>query len=57
LDDWIDVLSELKPLEAQIYSTQRPVPDLNIKVIPPERLEEIAEEAGRRAGVEVNAYF
>ncbi|UCD92501.1 MAG: radical SAM protein [Methanobacteriota archaeon] len=57
LDDWISILSDLKPLEAQIYSTQRPVPDMNIKVIPPERLEEIAEEAGRKAGVEVNAYF
>ncbi|TET91434.1 MAG: radical SAM protein [Methanomassiliicoccales archaeon] len=57
LDDWVGVLTELRPLEAQIYSTQRPVPDLNIKVIPPDRLQKIAEEAGRKAGVEVNAYF
>lgn len=57
LDDWIDVLSELKPLEAQIYSTQRPVPDLSIKVIPPDRLEKIAEGASRKSGARVNAYF
>lgn len=57
LEDWKSVISELKPLEAQIYSTQRPVPDMNIKVISPERLKGIAEETSKEAGIEVNAYF
>lgn len=57
LDDWIGVISQLKPVEAQIYSTQRPVPDLQIRVIPPERLEEIARRASEEANVTVKAYY
>ncbi|MCK4443333.1 MAG: radical SAM protein [Thermoplasmata archaeon] len=57
LEDWVSVISELRPVEAQIYSTQRPVPDMNIKVISPERLVEIAKKTSRDTGVEVNAYF
>ncbi len=57
LEDWKSVISELKPLEAQIYSAQRPVPDMNIRVISPDRLREIAEETRVETGVEVNAYF
>lgn len=57
LDDWIGIIAKLKPLEAQIYSTQRPVPDMNVKVVSPARLDEIAEKTRREAGVEVNAYY
>ncbi len=57
LEDWIDVIRDLRPLEAQIYSIERPVPDRKLKVLTPERLEEIAEKASNEAGVKVNAYF
>ncbi|MFQ6060886.1 MAG: radical SAM protein [Thermoplasmata archaeon] len=57
LSDWIDVLSRLRPLEAQIYSTQRPVPNLSIQVLSPERLEEIAERVRKEGNLIVNAYY
>jgi wyosine [tRNA(Phe)-imidazoG37] synthetase (radical SAM superfamily) len=57
LEDWVRVINDLRPLEAQIYSIERPVPDMNLKVLTPERLKEIAEEASMQTGVEVNAYF
>ncbi len=57
LDDWIGIVAKVKPLEAQIYSTQRPVPDMNVKAVSPARLDEIADRTRRESGVEVNAYY
>ena len=57
LEDWIRVVDDLRPLEAQIYSIERPVPDLKLKVLTPERLKEIAKQASKETGVKVNAYF
>ncbi len=57
LEDWIRTISDIRPREAQIYSIERPVPDLKLKVLTPGRLKTIAEEASTETGVNVKAYF
>jgi wyosine [tRNA(Phe)-imidazoG37] synthetase (radical SAM superfamily) len=54
---WLQVLAELKPKLAQVYSTDYPVPYPTIQRIPAFRLRELAEVVHRRAGVEVRAYW
>jgi wyosine [tRNA(Phe)-imidazoG37] synthetase (radical SAM superfamily) len=54
---WLDALAEIRPASAQIYSTDRPVPDTGVKRVPPVELRRIAGEAEARTGVKVTAYW
>jgi len=54
---WMGRIAELRPVEVHVYSIDRPVPNQNITLIPPARLQEIAAEATRDTGVPVKAFF
>ncbi|GAB4549366.1 MAG: radical SAM protein [Anaerolineae bacterium] len=54
---WLDALAEVQPMQVQIYSTDRPVPDAGIERVPPETLRRIAGEVEAQTGVEVKAYW
>lgn len=56
-DDWVAALAEIKPTRVQIYSTDRPVPDVGVEKIPPVRLQSLAAEIERRTGLCVDAYW
>jgi wyosine [tRNA(Phe)-imidazoG37] synthetase (radical SAM superfamily) len=54
---WLSALSEIRPTQVQIYSTDRPVPEAGVERVPPSALQGIAGEVGRRTGLQVNAYW
>jgi len=49
-------LKAIQPLEAHIYSIDRPVPDSGLKLVGAARLEEIAQEIRRVTGVTVRTF-
>jgi len=54
---WLAALAEVRPARAQIYSTDRPVPDAGVERVPPETLGRIAREVEARVGVKVEAFW
>ncbi|MGD8924322.1 MAG: radical SAM protein [Syntrophobacterales bacterium] len=50
-------LQRIQPVEAQIYSIDRPVPKAQIALVSPERLKEIASQGQRETGVKINPFF
>ncbi|HUV31407.1 MAG TPA: radical SAM protein [Acidobacteriota bacterium] len=57
LDAYFELLRQIRPLEVHMYSIDRPVPDAAISLVPPDRLEEIADQASRETGVPVRAFY
>ncbi len=53
---WIDLINVIKPFEVQIYTTERPVPDLDVTSLPHETLLNIANLAKEKTGLDVNVY-
>ncbi len=53
---WSELLKKIKPLEAHIYSIDRPAALKSIKKVPFERLREIAARATSLSGVNVQAF-
>jgi wyosine [tRNA(Phe)-imidazoG37] synthetase (radical SAM superfamily) len=56
-ENWLGVLATLKPVQAQVYSTDRPVPEAGVERVPPEELQQIAARAAEQTGLEVRAYW
>lgn len=56
-ENWLSVLAALKPVQVQIYSTDRPVPEAGIERVPPERLQQIAARVVAHTGLDVRAYW
>lgn len=54
---WLAALAEVRPARAQIYSTDRPVPDAGVERVPSETLRRIVGEVEERVGVKVEAYW
>ena len=54
---WLATLTEIKPVEVQIYSTDRPVAEAGVVKVPPSTLRRIAEEVKNRTGLRVKAYW
>lgn len=54
---WLRTVTELKPTQIQIYSTDYPVPDATIQRVPAFRLRELAGIARHRTGAQVQAYW
>jgi wyosine [tRNA(Phe)-imidazoG37] synthetase (radical SAM superfamily) len=50
-------LQRIQPIEAQIYSIDRPVPKTQIALVSPERLKEIASQGQRETGVKITPFF
>ena len=49
-------LKAIRPIEAHIYSIDRPVPDRGLKLVGADRLEEIAQKIRRVTGVTVRTF-
>jgi wyosine [tRNA(Phe)-imidazoG37] synthetase (radical SAM superfamily) len=56
-ESWLAALSEIKPTQVQIYSTDRPVPEAGVERVPPATLQHIAGEIEKRTGLQVDAYW
>jgi wyosine [tRNA(Phe)-imidazoG37] synthetase (radical SAM superfamily) len=54
---YIEIVGRIRPRELHIYSIDRPVPNSRIKLVPPERLEEIAARIHQETGIEVRAFY
>lgn len=57
LDAYFGLLTQIKPREVHIYSIDRPVPKSSIALVPPERLEKIAERGRRQTGIRIIAFY
>ncbi len=56
-ETWLGILARLKPVQVQLYSTDRPVPEASVERVPPERLQQIAAQARAQTGLDVRAYW
>jgi wyosine [tRNA(Phe)-imidazoG37] synthetase (radical SAM superfamily) len=56
LEEWIDALLKVKPLEVQVYSLDRPVPDEELEQVSMQELEDIAERVRSKLHVKAKAY-
>jgi wyosine [tRNA(Phe)-imidazoG37] synthetase (radical SAM superfamily) len=56
LEDWIDALLRVKPLEVQVYSLDRPAPEEGLEQVSVQELEDIAERVRSRLHVKAKAY-
>jgi wyosine [tRNA(Phe)-imidazoG37] synthetase (radical SAM superfamily) len=54
---WLEALSEIRPTQVQIYSTDRPVPDAGLERVPPAKLQQVAREIEECTGLQVKAYW
>jgi wyosine [tRNA(Phe)-imidazoG37] synthetase (radical SAM superfamily) len=57
LTAWFGHLKRIGPVEVHIYSIDRPVPGENIKLVSPQKLEEIAERGREETGVTIRAFY
>ena len=57
LEAWIAALAEVRPARVQIYSTDRPVPDVGVERVSPDTLRRIAGQVKARTGLRVEAYW
>ena len=57
LTAWFGHLKRIRPVEVHIYSIDRPVPGENIKLVSPQKLEEIAKRGQEEAGVIIRAFY
>ena len=53
---WMGRIAQIRPVEVHLYSIDRPVPNRNISLVPPDRLHEIAAQTTRDTGVTVKAF-
>jgi len=57
LHAYFEKIKHIKPEEVHIYSIDRPVPDLHITLISPDRLEEIAQQGEILTGIRFKAFY
>ena len=53
---WINLVGELQPSLIQIYSTERPTAEAEVKGVDPKKLQQIAEEI-KQIGISVEVFF
>jgi len=56
LREYFEQLARIQPEEVHLYSIDRPVPNTEISLVSPERLEQIAEQARKETGVTIRAF-
>jgi wyosine [tRNA(Phe)-imidazoG37] synthetase (radical SAM superfamily) len=56
-ETWLSALSEIRPTQVQIYSTDCPVPEAGVERVSPATLQYIAGEIESRTGLPVNVYW
>ena len=52
---WLAALAEIGPSRVQIYSTDRPVPEVGVDKVPPPTLKRLAREIETRTRLQVDA--
>ena len=57
LDNWMSVLVEIKPIEVQIYSTERPVADNRVINLDSSELKNIAKAVHIKTGLVVKPFY
>lgn len=57
LSSYFEKIAEIGPVEVQIYSLDRPVPNQDIKRIVPDQLKKIAAAGSRETGVKIKAFY
>jgi len=56
-ENWLEAVCSVSPQRMQIYSTDRPVPEAEVRRVPVEELQRIAGEVSRRTGIQVEAFW
>jgi wyosine [tRNA(Phe)-imidazoG37] synthetase (radical SAM superfamily) len=56
LHAYFEQLVHIRPVEVHLYSIDRPVPESDIHLVPPERLHQIAVQAKTETGIEVKVF-
>lgn len=56
LRSYFEQLALIRPTEVHLYSIDRPVPDAEIRLVPPEQLHQIAVKATTETGVKVKVF-
>lgn len=54
---WLAALAAIRPSRVQIYSTDRPVPEVGVERVSPSTLQRLAGEIEERTGLRVDAYW
>ena len=57
LQAWMNALAKIRPAQIQIYSTDRPVPQVGLERIPPEGLQTIANQVETTTRIPATAYW
>jgi len=57
LEAYFEHLMHIRPRQVHIYSIDRPVPKSDLKLVPPERLEDIAETGRKKTGLDIRAFY
>jgi wyosine [tRNA(Phe)-imidazoG37] synthetase (radical SAM superfamily) len=56
IEKWINCIAEIKPLEVQIYTLDRPPADLNLKALDKSVLNNISRKATQKTGIKVTTF-
>jgi wyosine [tRNA(Phe)-imidazoG37] synthetase (radical SAM superfamily) len=57
LGAYFEHLRHIRPTEVHLYSIDRPVPETKLKLVPPERLQAIAERGRKETGLDIKAFY
>ncbi|NIM20131.1 MAG: radical SAM protein [Candidatus Latescibacteria bacterium] len=57
LEAYFEKLNRIRPIEAHLYSIDRPVPNTRISLVPPAKLQEIAQRGQKPTGVKMKAFY
>jgi wyosine [tRNA(Phe)-imidazoG37] synthetase (radical SAM superfamily) len=54
---YAELLTRIRPKEVHMYSIDRPVPNTHIRLVPPERLVDIARQISKDTGINVHPFY
>jgi len=57
LKAYFDHIRRIKPIEVHIYSIDRPVPETDITLVPPDNLRQIAERGTKETGITITPFY
>jgi wyosine [tRNA(Phe)-imidazoG37] synthetase (radical SAM superfamily) len=57
LTAYFSLLKRIRPVQVHIYSIDRPVPKTGISLVPPQRLQEIADRGRRETGLDIKPFY
>jgi wyosine [tRNA(Phe)-imidazoG37] synthetase (radical SAM superfamily) len=57
LEAYFDRLRRIKPIEVHVYSIDRPVPETDISLVPPDKLRQIAERGTKETGITIKPFY